>query len=266
MARGNNGNALQHFVELTAADLLLREAAQLRLLCTHSMAPAEALVVPERESRDGKNRWLTELLAGEGTTLLHDALRGVGASRSDYPNSARLLSWFASTRGRSLRAKLCEFEPATYAALEARWGRDPAFCLVHGSWREAEPLLPGDGAWLWTMDPYTFVPGARCGGGDVCDGDLELVARWLREWTGPGAWLLFCYSMDRARAAAFRAAVTSLGAACGFEAGFAGAQRDEQTAHFCGLLSRSPGLVSEIVAQTQRAAGEVWRGTDWIDA
>lgn len=263
MARGNNGNALQHLVELSVARALLREPGALRLLCTHSMGPSERLVVPPDEAEGEKNAWFTRVLreAGQGgeATVLHRALRGVGATRDDYPNTARLVAWLAAAEGRPLTATLCEFDPHTFEALRARWGGDAAFTLVSGSWRSAELGLEGDGPWLWTMDPYTFTDDETCRGGDVCDADLRRLVPKLRALRGPGAWLLFCYSLEDAQAVAFRASVSRLADGSGLAVGFAGVARDATSVHLCGLVSPSADLIEEAREAVRGAAGPAWR-------
>src|SRR5437899_2313368 len=96
MAKGNDGNLLQHAVELGLGDILSRERSgcRLHLVHTHAMAPYEAF----GEDRGGLRGALDAVLdRGRGSAIGSDpvlvrAYRACSANDQHFPNTAEVLA------------------------------------------------------------------------------------------------------------------------------------------------------------------------------
>jgi hypothetical protein len=105
VARGNDGNLLQHAIEVAVAQALGRQAGvtSLRLVCTHAMAPFEALTGPASLDSSARLRGrLRQATAGQATEdlpVLVRAYHDLGASPARYPNTAALVEWVARQQG-----------------------------------------------------------------------------------------------------------------------------------------------------------------------
>jgi hypothetical protein len=192
MALGNNGNILQHFVELEAGQGLLSAGGTggLRCVFTHAMAPFEAFehALPEN---DPKTRVMSRALrmterirkgldSKEGQPLLFQAFAELEVGPSHYPNSAVLMDWQAKQRSLGLRMAVAETKPDAQARLLEKWPgveEDARVKVLSGNWRtllkEGALQLRGPGAWPWliSLDPYAFDPATQGPAKDVASVD-----------------------------------------------------------------------------------------------
>lgn len=165
MAKGNDGNYLQHSVEV-AVGLHLAHAFGYRMLhvaLTHGMKPFELCDAPP--PGQAKYQLYNALKAARKPETRNEpriiaAYRSTRASLQHYPNSAELL---AAVIGRDrLSGGITERDPLKYAELRAAWvgtSVEP----INASWRdEASPQgvhwspaslrVP----WLFSADPMTY--------------------------------------------------------------------------------------------------------------
>ena len=140
MAKGNDGNFLQHSVEVAVAERLRAEnPAGLHIALTHGMAPFEALDLPLNVPQRGLTRCHLNLalrLSGRDPQvdepLIVSAYRQTCASDTHYPNSAELLR---AIRGESgLAGGIAETCAAKYRDLAQAW-RGSSVQVRHASWR-----------------------------------------------------------------------------------------------------------------------------------
>lgn len=218
MVKGNDGNLLQHCVEVELA-LALSEGGALHVVSTHGMAPFEKL--------DGTTSayklfeyWLreSELRSSlEGLPGAIAAYRSVGASKSRYPNSIELLRGALSAS--RLFGVVCEVVQAKAEVLAERlrhpdW-QGTSLAVRHGSWRPAmQSGLPTvASSWLLTMDPMQYKAGAVLDDESIYRDDLVLVrdtVKPLLEGAHPGAVAVFSYSMTPDVRAEFETAMNEV--------------------------------------------------------
>ena len=171
MAKGNDGNYLQHCTEVEAAIRLARvdkKNRRLHIAITHGMAPFEPFEVSLNKPKPGLCRRLLKCKLKESQkspqsdeTAIVDAYRKTKASEECYPNSAELLRAVIGTK--NLSGGVTEIDGEKYMQLANVWSysRVKTAC---SSWRKE--ILP-DGIlacpenlqtpWLFTMDPMTYV-------------------------------------------------------------------------------------------------------------
>ena len=165
MAKGNDGNYLQHCVEVEAAGRLTQVDAQGRvhIALAHGMEPCKSFEAPKR----GQSRKLIEnaLEEARGQRRLDErrivtAYRETKASPEKYPNSAELLRTVVGKE--RLSGGITEIEPAKYAKLARSWG-GTSVKTACSSWRreiKAGGILSRPDElrtpWLFTMDPMTY--------------------------------------------------------------------------------------------------------------
>src|ERR1700686_4411772 len=93
MAKGNDGNLLQHSVECALAHTLCDSKSGLHLVCTHAMAPYEAF----EQQRWGAHRLIDQALKIARNPQARDeppvvgAYRDTNANGNRSPNSADLI-------------------------------------------------------------------------------------------------------------------------------------------------------------------------------
>ena len=165
MAKGNDGNYLQHSIEIETATRLAKEDGEgrLHISLTHGMRPYEPLDEP---------------VPGQARRLLESALtaasqpptpdeppvvtryRETGASTTRYPNSAELLRTVVETD--KLSGGIAEVDDAKHKELADDWSGSRVV-PVHASWRcHVSPgrtlAVPPDlqTPWLFSMDPMTY--------------------------------------------------------------------------------------------------------------
>lgn len=207
MAKGNNGNYLQHSVEVTAAAHLAAKHAQgrLHIALAHGMAPFE----PCGELPDGQAKKLLQksLTAAQqppkvGESRIVAAYRATNASRDHYPNTGELLCRVIGPD--RLSGGITELDLLKHAQLRNAWsgcGVTP----VGSSWR-AE-VLPGgvltcpaalDAPWLFTMDPMTYREDGEADDNNLYRADLGRLSAALTGFVAsgqPGVAAFFAYAL-----------------------------------------------------------------------
>lgn len=262
MAKVNNGNLLQHFVECAVADALAADAQGLRLVATHAMEPFGTADVA---SVDDSNRALRTLLSEPQPDSPHPLLRAYAhtkASPEHYPNTAELVA--ALTGDKVLSGVLCEFDGPNTTALTKRWAGSQLE-VRGGSWRATMKTgafdAPPDwsGAWLLTLDPYTWLLQrelrAANRGPNLCREDLESFRSILGAYAqgeAPGAFCAFVYKLDPEHSANFRRVAIALADRLGLERSFLGLSAGGEARHVGVLMSPTPGLVPRVA--------EAWAG------
>jgi hypothetical protein len=224
MARGNDGNLIQHTIEsdlaahLSASDSLNR----LWLTCTHSMEPF-APIQHGRFERAARRRrfeywWQCALLDDEaGPEPNPPVLRAYRhcrqIDRDRYPNSAEIVS--ALIGRQQLAGTLVELKDVNYQALIERWN-GTAVTIKPGSWRQELTDLAApselDRPWLFTMDPFTYSEELEHSNGSLYPGDFHRLRAPVRSWLineQPGVFCAFCYSLTLNRYGAYRRASQS---------------------------------------------------------
>lgn len=208
MAKGNNGNLLQHFVECELASCLVGDDERgLHVVLTHGMAPFEALEPLKRyEPRLFRDRleWVARHTQAEVENLGYALLRAykaLDASETRYPNSAELLACVVGDRD-ALAGHVFESESELASRLAAAW-EGHHLAVVHDSWRNHANCLGSsnpDSPWLFSMDPYTYRTGrAVADDGYLYDEDLcrlrDCFLSLLHNRQG-GAISIFCYALQ----------------------------------------------------------------------
>lgn len=203
MARGNDGNLMQHAIE---AKLIVELGADcgLHLITTHSMAPFEPLNPRAEENARQRARFdywwalaLDEQQVGEPCVL--GAYRATRRWIPDmYPNTAEIA---AELLGRDrLQGKLIEVLPEKCRQLTEAWAGTDVTTL-EGSWRaRIGDALPEDldRPWVLSLDPMTYVAEHERDDNQFHPNDFAPLTRAMESLCAtkqPGAMALFCYSM-----------------------------------------------------------------------
>ena len=166
MAKGNDGNYLQHSIEVEIAAHLAQAGGEgrLHIALTHGMGPYEPFEQPLEEPIPGLARRLLKcaLAAPESDkSPIVAAYRETGACEKHYPNSAELLRSVVGTD--KLAGGITEVDCARHKKLADAWSGS---CVVpvRSSWRrQVEPggiLTARDDLrtpWLFSMDPMTYI-------------------------------------------------------------------------------------------------------------
>ena len=165
MAKGNDGNYLQHCVEVEAAVRLLQfvPSRSLHVALTHGMEPFEKLEQPKA----GVEVAIFYKALNDATQLFQKneprvvtAYRKAGAAKHRYPNSAELLRTIVGKE--RLTGGIAEVDTAKHKALVAAWPTS-SLDIQRASWRTQ--LDPGgalgcpnnlEAPWLFSMDPMTY--------------------------------------------------------------------------------------------------------------
>jgi len=165
MAKGNDGNYLQHSVEVALALHLasLQPEGRLHIALTHGMAPFEpsdweATGQVRSKLRKAVSAAHASPSAGESSVVA--AYRSSGARLSHYPNSAELLRTVLGTA--SLTGGITERDEKKYLDLQQAW-RGTDVETRQSSWR-SEVSMGGilacpralDTPWLFSMDPMSY--------------------------------------------------------------------------------------------------------------
>lgn len=112
MAKCNDGNLLQHGIELAAVSAIAKPS--LRLTCTHSMAPREPCPEPKRDRR--LRHWLNSQLDSPSVAAAYQKKK---ASIDSYANTSELV---ASRLGdENLCGDLFEVCETKVQQLRTRW-------------------------------------------------------------------------------------------------------------------------------------------------
>lgn len=215
MAKGNDGNLLQHTIEAEIArGLSLGCTRGVYVVLTHGMAPFESFTPRATNPSAYRllDRWLNYSASSnfsKSDLAVVDAYRGCRASSLYYPNSAEVCAAIVP----DISGCIAEVDATKYSQLAMRW-KNTAITVHHQSWRfnGAEMLSPPrnlDRAWLISLDPMTFT---LSDGGDDDKFRLEDLKLIARKWdafvaTGQsGAMVAICYSLQPTTAEAYRKA------------------------------------------------------------
>lgn len=232
MAKGNDGNYLQHCVEVEAAVLLAQTEpnSRLHVALTHGMAPFERIGEPkgnaysllygalceaasepkcsEREIvKAYRSSWESQAYRPDIKNLF-DELR----SGKHYPNSAELLRAVSGTT--RLSGGITEWDETNRKELAAAWDDSNIKVAQHrprspNSWRKnlkAGRVLccPDDLSvpWLFSMDPNTYTENGGNEDENLHSSDLCLLAPALERYVRsgqPGIASLFAYGVHKNR-------------------------------------------------------------------
>lgn len=207
MAKGNDGNYLQHSIEVALAVHLasLGPEGRLHIALTHGMAPFE----PSDWQRSGQawSKLRTALEAAKGDVLADEpsvvaAYRSAGARFDHYPNTAELLRVTLGTE--ALSGGITECEEAKCSSLEDAWS-DTRVQVRLSSWRSE---VHGGGAlacpsalgtpWLFSMDPMTYREEGYEDDAYIYRADLDRLSDVLTDFVQsgqPGVAALFVYGV-----------------------------------------------------------------------
>ena len=222
MAKGNDGNYLQHCVEVEAAVRLARSGPDGRLhaALTHGMEPFEQIGKPKRNARrllygalreaaGGAKCNEREIVKAYRATWMSQGYRPDIAklfkelkSEKHYPNSAELLRVVIGTD--HLSGGITERDEAKHSALAEAW-TGSGIVVARCSWRkQLDPHgalgCPDDldAPWLFSMDPKTYTENSDNDDSKLHRSDLGLLERALERYVGsgqPGIASLFVYSV-----------------------------------------------------------------------
>ena len=215
MAKGNDGNYLQHSVEIAAAGRLAAENPDaLHVALAHGMAPFERFEHKLTEDKPGLTRrylkaalWWASQAPRPDEPAIVTAYRNTRAwEYGHYPNSAELLR---ERRGRDgvcgLSGGIAEKCPVKCEELAGAWTGSPVR-VACASWRSQ--LRRGGvlacpenlrAPWLFTMDPATYRDRGGCDDANLYAADMPLLSRGLAPYVEsrqPGIALLFVYNVD----------------------------------------------------------------------
>ena len=214
MAKGNDGNYLQHCIELEAAVHLAKKNAERRLhiALAHGMAPFEAFEVPfDGRKADGTcHKLLKKNLADSKKPPQADepvvvkAYRKTLASDRCYPNSAELLK--AAIGAGKLSGGITETCLKKHKSLSSGW-LNTSVKTACASWRQElhpEGILACPGnlqtAWLFTMDPMSYIENGNGDDDYLHRCDIGILSRALSRYFNsgnPGVAALFVYGVGK---------------------------------------------------------------------
>lgn len=219
MAKGNDGNYLQHGIEVASAARLAKMDAggRLHIALTHGMAPFEAFDAPLKKPKPGLARKLLKKALGQSNRSpesneqpIVKAYRKTEASDENYPNSAELLG--AVIGKDKLSGGITETRRAKHEKLVDKW-RGSSVAPVPSSWRaqvDSGGILacPDDlrTPWLFTMDPMTYKENYYADDASIYRADIDRLSSVLTGYVRsgkPGIAALFAYGVERKRRCRF---------------------------------------------------------------
>ncbi|WP_372719364.1 hypothetical protein [Novipirellula sp.] len=215
MAKGNDGNLLQHTIEAETAWWLARHAQQLHVVITHGMAPFEAFE-PRKNPSYIKllDDWLERSKDPniEAHPQILRAYRKVDASAQHYPNTAELLAAVLDDR-QKLLGSVCECDDDIFQRLSSA-STTSNLKVLNGSWRAncLRLMAPQtlSSPWMFTMDPYAFTDRDGKDDGWVRENDFAFLSTIIRsyfECESDGAFLFFSYSTQNGPKAHLKAVI-----------------------------------------------------------
>ncbi len=208
MAKGNDGNYLQHCIEVEAAARLAKADpdGRLHIALTHGMAPFESLdKISDSIQKDLLYRALKDAdgKPQSNEPLIVRAYRDAEASREHYPNTAELLRVVVGAE--KLSGGITEVDSKKYATLAKAWSNSEVD-VECSSWR-SQLMKDGilncpvnlDKPWIFSMDPMSYRE--ECGEDDdyIYLSDLENLQPFLKDYSNseqPGAACFFVYNVD----------------------------------------------------------------------
>ena len=226
MAKGNDGNYLQHSIETEAAIRLVREGAggRLHIALGHGMEPFEPFDHKLAEKKPGLCRSNLEdaldrsrrpMQPGEPSIVT--AYRKTEASEEHYPNSAELSRALVGTD--KLAGGIAEIDSEKSKMLAEAWAGSDVV-TVCSSWRRqvlsgGVLACPGDLRipWLFTLDPMTYRETERVDDEYLYYSDIDLLSEALTPFTRskqPGIAAFFVYNVKPGDRRRFRKFVDEL--------------------------------------------------------
>lgn len=207
MAKGNDGNYLQHSVEVAAAVHLAAKNPQGRLhvALAHGMAPFETC--GELPNGQARARLHDALLAAQNLRTSDEssiikAYRATSASLEHYPNTGELLRWMIGQD--RLSGGIAEVDPQKHAQLQEAWSGS-GVVPVRSSWRaQTSPggvlTCPASlgASWLFAADPMTYREDGYNDDDKLDREDLSQVSSALDSFIAsgePGVPALFVYAV-----------------------------------------------------------------------
>lgn len=222
MAKGNDGNYLQHCIEVEAALRLAHTGpdGRLHISLTHGMEPFERIGAPNRSAHRLLYGALREA-AGEPQCNEREIVKAYRASwkrqayrpghadpietlkrEKHYPNTAELLRTVIGTD--RLSGGIAEKCAVKHEALVQAWSVS-SVVVAHSSWRKqlgagsALGCPKGlDAPWLLSMDPMTYSDSGDKDDANLNRSDLGLLERTLGGYLDsgqPGIACFFVYKM-----------------------------------------------------------------------
>jgi len=207
VAKGNDGNYLQHSVEIAAAVHLAskRPEGRLHIALAHGMAPFESCgALPGGQARVLLHRALNaaQLAPTAGESRLVAAYRAASASLDHYPNSAELLRRAIGVD--KLSGGITEVDSQKHSQLRDAWSGS-CVIAVSSSWRGETGSggvltcpIPLEIPWLFTMDPMTYREAGYADDNNLYRADLERLSTVLSSFVAggkPGVAALFVYAV-----------------------------------------------------------------------
>jgi hypothetical protein len=207
MAKGNDGNYLQHSVEVAVAAHLTTQdtKGRLHIALTHGMAPFEACgEVPDGQAK----KLLHEALCAaqhaptDAEPSIVTAYRKTNAALSHYPNTGELL--WAIVGGNRLSGGITECDPQKYEQLRDAWSCSGVM-PVRSSWRAQ--VIPGGvlmapeplhAPWLYSMDPMTYREEGYADDNNIYHADQGRIGAAITSFVKsgkPGVAALFVYAV-----------------------------------------------------------------------
>jgi hypothetical protein len=202
VAKGNDGNLLQHAIEAEIAVHLAIDNS-LHIVCTHGMKPFEPWENPRRNNR--LVHWIGYATQeeGKGEPAIVRAYRALQVSPERYPNTGEVVASLLTRE--KLTGFISEVCPEKLRSLRQAWSSTGVITLF-GSWRQHLGTFqeaPPDRPWLFTMDPMSFFPDQANNQDDDRLYPLDLHARLRPVWERflateePGAISLFSFELMR---------------------------------------------------------------------
>jgi len=222
MAKGSDGNYLQHCVEVEAAVHLMKASRDRRLhaALTHGMAPFEQIAEPNENAyhllygalreavgepkcneqeivKAYRRSWAWQAYEPDGANLFEEL-----KSKKHYPNSAELLRAVIGTH--HLSGGITELDEAKHKELATAW-TNSRIAVARSSWRKqlSQDDALGcpkhlDAPWLFSMDPMTYSESGDSDDENLHRSDMDRLARALEGYVDsgqPGIASLFVYSV-----------------------------------------------------------------------
>lgn len=217
MAKGNNGNYLQHSIEVANASFLqpLNKKQSIHISLTHGMAPYELcdhcdieFLHTRRLLQIAFDSIQTEL--PEGTHSILHAYRRTNASFENYPNTGELL---AAIIGRDhLFGTIAEVDEKKCQQLKNIW-INTNVSIFNKDWRygvnvDSRPLCAPEGLnipWLFSMDPNIFSTAEKIDPKNnkifsyINESDIGFISKILNSFSNskqPGIATIFSYGQQ----------------------------------------------------------------------